>query len=136
MCIKPMVVFGVPVRAAGVMFSCALLTQIKIAPGRCEHFDVVLVKVCPMAPIDEAVDFYIVMFRYASIERDQWLICARPTSHCLAVHEDRASAIAHAHQMAEYRVSAGKAAQIHVQQGNVQSWKTIWCSAGSAPKHP
>lgn len=89
-----------------------------------------------MAPIDETVDFYIVLFRYASIERDQWLICARPASHCLAVHEDRASAIAHACQMADYRVSAGKAAQIHMQQGNGHYWKTIWCSTDSAPKHP
>jgi hypothetical protein len=89
-----------------------------------------------MASTDDVVDFYIVRFRYASIEREQWLICAKPTSRCLAVHEDQISAMAHARRMAEYRVSAGSAAQIHVQQEHGQSWKTIWCSGERVPKHP
>ena len=89
-----------------------------------------------MAFAGDVSDFYVVLLQFASIERKQWLICARPASHCLAVHEDRASAIAHARRMAEYRVAAGKVAQIHVQNEDGSSWKTVWCSTGGVPKHP
>ncbi|RUL77593.1 hypothetical protein [Dyella choica] len=89
-----------------------------------------------MSPADDVIDFYIVLLHYAAIERGSWLICAGPASHCLAVHEDQASAIAHARRMADYRVSAGRAAQIHVRDEGDRFWKTIWCSAGTEPKHP
>lgn len=89
-----------------------------------------------MAPFDDVVDFHIVLAQFVSIEQMHWLIYAKPTSRCLAVHGDLASAIAHARQMAEYRVSAGKAAQIHVRKEDGKSWKTVWCSEGSKPKYP
>lgn len=89
-----------------------------------------------VALADDVFDFYVVLFQFASIDRTQWLVCARPASHCLAVHEDRVNAIAHARRMADYRVSAGKAAQVHVQGEDGRSWKTVWCSSGGVPKHP
>lgn len=89
-----------------------------------------------MAPLDDVIDFHIVLAQYASIQQAHWLIYAKPASRCLAVHSDLASAIAHAQQMAEYRVSAGKAAQIHVGQGDGKSWQTVWWSEGTAPKYP
>jgi len=84
----------------------------------------------------DVMDFYILVFQFASIEREQWMICARPASHCLAVHEDLASAIVHAREMAQYRVIAGSAAQIHVKEPSDDAWKTVWCSAGSKAKYP
>jgi hypothetical protein len=88
-----------------------------------------------MAPGDKAVDFYIVLLQFASIAREQWLICAKPGSECLAVDETRSAAIAHARRMAEYHVSADRSVQIHEQQDGL-SWKTIWCSPDSVPKYP
>lgn len=85
---------------------------------------------------DDVVDFYIVLLQLAAVGRAHWLVCAGPTSRCLAVHEDQAAAIAHARAMAEYRVSAGKTVQIHVRQESGQPWKTVWCSEGTLPKHP
>lgn len=95
-----------------------------------------LAKVQAMALAGDVSDFYVVLLQFAAVERKQWLICARPASHCLAVHEDQASAIAHACRMAEYRVAAGKAAQVHVHGNDGRYWKTVWCSAGAVPKHP
>lgn len=84
----------------------------------------------------DVIDFYIFVFQFASIEREQWMICAKPASHCLAVHEDLASAIVHAREMAQYRVVAGSDAQIHVKERGEAVWKTVWCSAGSGAKYP
>lgn len=89
-----------------------------------------------MASADDLIDFYVIPLQFASKERQPWLICARPSSHCLAVHEDQTSAIAHARRMADYRVAAGKAAQVHVQNEDGSCWKTVWCSAGGVPKYP
>ncbi|GLQ94030.1 hypothetical protein [Dyella acidisoli] len=88
-----------------------------------------------MVVFDDVVDFHIVLAQFASIEHANWLIYAKPASRCLAVHGDLASAMAHALQMAEYRISAGKAAQIHVKKEDGKSWQTVWCSEGCAPKY-
>ena len=84
-------------------------------------------------PLDDVVDFYIVLLPFTATRREQWLICAKPASHCLAVHEDKPAAFAHARRMADYRVSAGQQARIHEQDENGSSWKTIWCSIDAKP---
>jgi hypothetical protein len=89
-----------------------------------------------MAAIEDIVDFYIVLYQFASIEREQWLVCAKPASNCLAVHEDVEAAIAHARRMADYRITAGKAAQIHVRHESAGPWRTVWCSANCTPRYP
>lgn len=89
-----------------------------------------------MVSAGNSIDFYIFSFDPVAVERTNWLVCAKPTSHCLGVHGELEAAVAQARQMAEYRVIAGQAAQIHVKQKDGISWKTVWCSDGVAPKFP
>ena len=89
-----------------------------------------------MASAGDSVDFYIFSFDPVAVERTNWLVCTKPASHCLGVHSDLAAAMAHARQMADYRVSAGLAAQIHVKQKDGVSWETMWWSDGVVPKFP
>jgi hypothetical protein len=38
--------------------------------------------------------------------------------------------------MAEYRVTGGKAAQVHLQRDNGSPWQTVWYSPGMPPRFP
>lgn len=86
--------------------------------------------------INDTVDFYIIPLEFVVIRVRNWLICLEPTSRCIAVHEQLAEAVSNAIQMAEYRVTRDRSAQVHVRYRDISPWKTIWCSAGSTPRFP
>jgi hypothetical protein len=89
-----------------------------------------------VSPVDDVVEFYVGPSDYFSSQVRDWLVCAESPYRCFGVFGDVAEATQKAIHMAEYRVTGGKAAQVHLQRDNGSPWQTVWCSPGMPPRFP
>lgn len=85
---------------------------------------------------DAVVDVYVETLRHCASPELTWVLRIGRGPYA-AVHDDLDEAVAHAVDMARYRVEGGRAAQVHVQDKSRDvPWRTVWASPGVAPRYP
>ncbi len=79
----------------------------------------------------DRVKFYVEPLRHILSEKQTWLIFRRSLSSCVGIHDTREEAMAAAIVMAEYCVSAGQTAHIHMRNDAAAPWRIVWPEAAS-----